>query len=217
MSDKGRDVGCAKLDRCSERRQNHAFHQNGETTQEAIALRLRRHHAIAIAAALSHPDVEVERHPDRQYGSFIAFWPKYVGEHSKPLTKILHGIGTIGTPLLSFGFDAELLLRVCLGLASGISFSLLFVNAFAAYPTGLPEGIVMIVMLVWLMKLFSGRSVASCFLCLASGYIMPWIAHFFVEHNSPATFLHPTFSILGDFVLLGSLLTNQLALNATAP
>ena len=173
--------------------------------------------AIAIAAALSHPDVDVERHPDRQYGSFLAFWPKYVGEHSKPLTKILHGIGTIGTPLLSFGFDAELLLRVCLGLASGISFSLLFVNAFAAYPTGLPEGIVMIVMLVWLMKLFSGRSAASCFLCLASGYIMPWIAHFFVEHNNPATFLHPTFSILGDFVLLGSLLTNQLALNATAP
>mmetsp|Transcript_7166 Transcript_7166/g.23558 ORF Transcript_7166/g.23558 Transcript_7166/m.23558 type:complete len:124 (+) Transcript_7166:408-779(+) len=33
----------------------------------------------------------------------------------------------------------------------------------------------------------------------------------------PATFSHPTFSLIGDFALLGSLLTGRLSLNATSP
>ena len=43
-----------------------------------------------------------------------------------------------------------------------------------------------------------------------------WISHFFIEHNRPATFLHPVYSLCGDFQMLGSLLVGRIQLNSTA-
>ena len=41
------------------------------------------------------------------------------------------------------------------------------------------------------------------------GYGFAWIGHFFFEHNRPATFTHPFYSLLGDGVMYGEMLRGK--------
>src|SRR5437762_3307661 len=47
-------------------------------------------------------------------------------------------------------------------------------------------------------------AISLWFLLLAPviGYAFAWYAHFFVEHNKPATFGHPFYSLLADYRML---------------
>lgn len=45
---------------------------------------------------------------------------------------------------------------------------------------------------------------------LAAGYLPAWVGHFFFEHNSPATFRHPLYSLRGDFSMLFETLTGRM-------
>ncbi|MGQ0836380.1 MAG: Mpo1-like protein [Gammaproteobacteria bacterium] len=42
------------------------------------------------------------------------------------------------------------------------------------------------------------------------GYALAWVGHFFFEHNRPATFRHPLYSLAGDFVMLRDVLTGRI-------
>jgi hypothetical protein len=44
---------------------------------------------------------------------------------------------------------------------------------------------------------------------LASGYGFAWIGHFAFEKNRPATFRHPLYSFMGDWVMYWQMLTGQ--------
>jgi hypothetical protein len=44
---------------------------------------------------------------------------------------------------------------------------------------------------------------------IVAAYGFAWIGHFFVEHNRPATFRHPWFSLRGDFRLYFDLLRGR--------
>ncbi len=94
--------------------------------------------------------------------SFAEFWPFYVGEHSRPLTRGLHYVGTGGVIAI-----------VGAALVSG-RWSLL--------------------------------ALAPVF-----GYGFAWAGHFFVEHNRPASFRRPLWSMAADFVMFGKMLRGQMA------
>ena len=82
--------------------------------------------------------------------TFAEFYPRYLREHSRRGTRVLHFVGTT-------------LFIICLAM-------LLRTSNWN-----------------WL----AGGVVAA--------YGFAWVGHFFVEHNRPATFQHPWFSLWGDF------------------
>src|SRR5471030_2215663 len=41
------------------------------------------------------------------------------------------------------------------------------------------------------------------------GYGFAWVGHFFFEHNRPATFKYPLFSLLGDWVMFRDILIGR--------
>lgn len=47
------------------------------------------------------------------------------------------------------------------------------------------------------------------------GYGFAWIGHFAFEHNKPATFAYPVYSLIADWVMYKDFLTGQLSAKLT--
>ena len=94
------------------------------------------------------------------FASFREFYPFYLGEHSHPVCRRLHFVGSC----VALGFLATLVV------------------------TRNPW---------WLLA------------ALVSGYAFAWVGHFFFEHNKPATFKHPFYSFLGDWVMFRDMLVGR--------
>lgn len=65
--------------------------------------------------------------------------------------------------------------------------------------------------LVWLIMLIAVL-IANWLLLWAlplAGYTFAWTGHFFFEKNRPATFKHPFYSLLGDFVMYRDMLIGK--------
>ncbi|MDX1459517.1 MAG: DUF962 domain-containing protein [Xanthomonadales bacterium] len=88
----------------------------------------------------------------KRFNSFSEFYPFYLAEHSNPVCKGLHFVGT---------------------------WLVIAVTVFAIYT----------------------RQWAYLWLMPVVGYGFAWIGHFFFEHNRPATFKHPVYSLIGDWVM----------------
>ena len=67
----------------------------------------------------------------------------------------------------------------------------------------------LLVLMVLAYVLFSHRWVFLWLLPII-GYGFAWIGHYFFEKNKPATFKHPWYSLIGDWVMFKDILTGKL-------
>ncbi|KRB95840.1 DUF962 domain-containing protein [Duganella sp. Root198D2] len=67
-----------------------------------------------------------------------------------------------------------------------------------------------IVLLLLAMAMVTGE-LALLWLLPVVGYGFAWAGHFFFEHNRPATFKYPLFSLMGDWVMFRDMLAGRVA------
>lgn len=65
-----------------------------------------------------------------------------------------------------------------------------------------------LILLVLIIAIVSGRW-NLLWLIPVIGYGFAWVGHFFFEHNRPATFKYPLFSLLGDWVMFRDMLIGR--------
>lgn len=57
-------------------------------------------------------------------------------------------------------------------------------------------------LVIFILALAIGKAAWWLLLALpVAGYSFAWVGHFFFEKNRPATFQHPLYSLMGDFVM----------------
>ena len=68
-----------------------------------------------------------------------------------------------------------------------------------------------LVLVVIALALFTGRW-AWLWLAPVAGYGFAWVGHFAFEKNRPATFRHPLYSLMGDWVMYWDVLRGKVKL-----
>jgi len=136
----------------------------------------------------------------KPYDDFDTFYNQmYIPEHKEDGTKLWHLLGTTLLFIL-LSRQPALGLALLIGLVTGYT----VFPFFRGIETGIYEMAIMIC-----TYLYVGTKLTKNFkftlLLPVVAYACAWIGHFTVEHNKPATFIYPTFSLMGDFRMVYSM------------
>ena len=145
---------------------------------------------------------------NKPYQTFDAFFPFYMEQHSDQTCRRLHFVGTslvIIMSLLDIGVIATFLVAASVGS--------LVCAATCAFAHGILEVVAIAVTFAALHRHLSvsAHGARLAWLLPLCGYGFAWVGHFFFEQNRPATFIYPTFSLLGDFRMWFQILTGARA------
>lgn len=66
----------------------------------------------------------------------------------------------------------------------------------------------LLILLLIIWAVYSAQLVLLWFIPIL-GYGFAWVGHFFFEHNKPATFQYPFYSLMGDWVMFKDILLGR--------
>lgn len=139
----------------------------------------------------------------KPYLTFEQFYPHYLSEHSKLITRQWHYVGT-ALVILYLLFNPILLMPILAAGTAGYS----AVPFLRHIPNGSYEaGLLLAIYLIG--SVLSTRSLTKSILPLILGYSFAWVGHFYFEFNKPATFIYPTYSLMGDFRMMYGAIKEQ--------
>ncbi len=131
--------------------------------------------------------------PNKIYSSFESFYPFYLTQHSNNICRRLHFVGTSIIIYMAL-FDLRIAFAMIPAALSGLG---------ASYLTrGLPEGLYEMIVMMAVFQLclrFQKVSILKSLSIPLIAYSFAWIGHFQFEHNKPATFTYPAYSLISDF------------------
>lgn len=141
----------------------------------------------------------------KPFTNLTSFYEFYLQEHRDPTCRVLHFIGTTcaSVGMLKAGIVPHLLL--------GISCGLLLCEFLAPLPNGLVEFASVFIITAISCQVQSKQRFP--WMVLVMGYLPAWIGHYFFEHNRPATFIYPTYSLLSDYRMWSQMLQGRLPWN----
>ena len=145
-----------------------------------------------------HSDTSDQQRSDESAArirSYREFWPYYLDEHRDPKCRYTHFVGTTGFVLyLGYLISEEL----SLGMVLLIS---LFIGWVGARYEGKGNAF-------WALFGMIGITCWAEPMVLYGvlfAYFWAWVGHFLIEHNRPATFQYPLWSLASDFKMWGEM------------
>ena len=135
---------------------------------------------------------KAEIHTNKPYGDFTAFYPFYLTQHSDYTCRLLHVIGTSIIIVLAIVEP-----RIFYSLLMTLLFGMTITPLTRAIPHGFIEFGLMMVVYQALSRMM--KAPKWVYFVPIVGYGFAWVGHFYYELNTPATFIYPSYSLLGDF------------------
>jgi len=164
----------------------------------------------AILAILIHyipdggiPSITGDAAKTKPYRTWNDFYGHYQMEHTDRVCRQLHVIGTIITSTILVSDPRIILCGVFAG-----SVGVFLCGMLRGLSTGFIEFALIGVLFGLSAKLTTGSAKRAMLLPLI-GYGFAWAGHFFYEHNKPATFIYPTYSLISDYKMVFNVLTGR--------
>ena len=141
-----------------------------------------------------------ERTMSERIDSFERFYPYYLSEHSDKRCRWVHFVGTTGFVL----YLGSLLAASPLWLG-GAFIASLALGALFFKVEGKRSAAPVLLGMIGLMA----YATPAVLYGVLFAYFWAWVGHFLIEHNRPATFTYPLWSLAGDFKMWSEMLRGQ--------
>lgn len=138
---------------------------------------------------------------ESRFQDYESFWPYYISEHRDPRCRWVHFVGTSGFLAILLGQLAAAPMRV------GPALVVMIVIGAAFFQLEAKRNAIPVLLAIIGIAAFAAPGILWGVLV---AYGCAWVGHFLIEHNRPATFKYPMWSLVSDFRMFGHMLTGRL-------